>query len=64
MEEVMFKIFNSNRNMYLVHKAGEGNFKVCKVLNEYKDVETAHEALTALITDEKTERDLLREFSK
>ena len=52
--------------MYLVHgfAGGEGNFKVCKVLNEYKDVETAHEALTALITDEKTERDLLREFSK
>lgn len=42
---------------------GENNFKLCKVLNEYDDVDKAHNDLTKLLTDEKTERQLLKEFS-
>lgn len=55
---------NNNRNVYLVHKMGEENFKLCKVLNEYEDVEAANDDLTKLLTDEVTERQLLKEFSK
>jgi hypothetical protein len=57
-------LFNNNRNVYLIHKMGEGNFKLCKVLNEYEDVEEANDVLTQLLTDEVTERKLLKEFSK
>ena len=58
------KIFNNNRNVYLVHKMGEENYKLCKVLNEYDDVESANDDLVKLLTDQVTERKLLKEFSQ
>ncbi|HHX67024.1 MAG TPA: hypothetical protein GX708_03085 [Gallicola sp.] len=58
------KIFNNNRNVYLIHKMGEGNYKLCKVLNEYDDVEAANDDLVKLLTDQVTERKLLKEFSQ
>lgn len=52
------------RKVYLVHKMGEENYKLCKVLNEYSSINEAHADLTNLLTNKKTERQLLREFTK
>lgn len=57
------KLFKNNRNVYLVHKVGKENFKLCKVLNEYDNIEDANEDLTKLLTDQTTERKLLKKFS-
>jgi len=57
-------LFNNNRKVYLIHKMGESNFKLCKVLNEYNNADDAHDALTKLLTDEVTEKQLLRELRK
>jgi len=57
-------IFNNNRNVYLVHKMGEENYKLCKVLNEYDNLEAANDDLVKLLTDQVTECKLLKKFSK
>ena len=58
------KIFSNNRNVYLIHKMGEGKYKLCKVLNEYDDIEKANDDLVKLLTDQVTECKLLKKFSK
>ncbi|HOJ09536.1 MAG TPA: hypothetical protein PK733_02975 [Clostridiales bacterium] len=58
------KLYGNSRKVYLVHKMGEENYKLCKVLNEYSSVDEAHDDLTKLLTDQKTEGQLLREFGK
>lgn len=60
------KLFNNsnNRQVYIINKTDAGNYKLCKVLNEYNDITVANKALTELLTDKKTEKELLKEYSK
>ena len=57
-------LINNNRNVYLIHSMGEGNFKLCKVLNEYDNIDLANDDLVKLLTDELTEHELLKKFSR
>ena len=57
-------LFSKTRNVYFVHKASETKFKLCKVLNEYDSVDDANDDLVKLLTDERTERQVLKIFSE
>lgn len=39
-------------------------FYLCRILNEYDSVEEANKDLVDLLTDNKTDKDLLKEYSK
>jgi hypothetical protein len=57
-------IINNNRTVYLINKTDAGKYKLCKVLNEYNNIEDANKNLSELLTDKKTEKELLKEYSK
>lgn len=58
------KIFSNNRKVYLINKTDAGNYKLCKVLNEYDNITDANKALIELLTNKITEKELLKEYSK
>lgn len=60
----VYYMFNKDVKAYLIHKTDAGIYKICRVLNEYNSEEEATKDLVGLLTDEKTERQLLKEFSK
>ncbi len=64
MRNFITKLFRNNRKVYLVHKMSEENYKLCKILNEYSSSKEAHNDLTKLLANQKTEYQLLREFNK
>jgi hypothetical protein len=57
-------INNNNRKVYLINKTDAGKYKLCKVLNEYNTIEDANKNLSMLLTDKKSEKELLKEYSK
>ena len=59
------KIDNSKIKGYLIHETACG-YKLCKILNEYdKDQkDEAKDDLINLLTNNKTEKDILKEYSK
>lgn len=48
---------------YIIHKTAT-RFLLCKILNEYNNEAEADQDLTNLLTDKKSEKDLLKEYSK
>jgi hypothetical protein len=58
------QILNNNRKVYLINKTDAGKYKLCKVLNEYDTIEDANKNLSELLTDKKTEKELIKEYSK
>lgn len=61
----MSKLKIDNRGLkrgYIIHKT-ETTVLVCKILNEYNTEEEAREDLIELLTHNKNEVDLLKEFS-
>lgn len=52
------------REVYMIHEVDESNYKIVKVLNEYANKAEAQAALSGLLTNNTTEKDLLKEFSK
>jgi hypothetical protein len=59
----LLQLFN-NRSVYLINKTDAGKYKLCKVLNEYNNITDANKALADILTDKKTEKDLLKEYNK
>lgn len=57
-------INNNNRKVYLINKTDSNKYKLCKVLMEYNTIEDANKNLSELLTDKKTEKELLKEYSK
>lgn len=51
------------RKGYLIHE-GDGNYCLCKILNEYNSEEEAEKDLIDLLTHHKTEKQMLKEYSK
>jgi hypothetical protein len=53
------------RTGYLLHKT-ETSISLCKILNEYKidEVTDAENDLIDLLTSDKTEKEILKEYSK
>ena len=49
---------------YILHKVTESNIKLCKVLNEYDNIETANSELVKLLTNETNEKTILKNYSK
>ena len=58
----MFK--DRNRNGYLIHESGENKFCICKILNEHDNSEDAKKDLVDLLSRNKTEKQILKEYSK
>lgn len=48
---------------YVIHKM-DTKYLVCKVLNEYENWEEASKDLIKLLTDKRTEKGLLKDFTK
>jgi len=57
-------IFGNNKKAYMINKTDAGVYKLCKILNEYDTQKGVNEALSDLLTDKKTEKQLLKEYSK
>lgn len=49
---------------YYIDILENGKINIVKVLNEYKTVEEAKKELFELISEEKKEKDLLKDYSK
>lgn len=58
------QLFNNNRKVYIINKTDSGKYKLCKVLNEYDTIEDVNKNLSDLLTDKKSEKELIKEYSK
>ena len=58
----MFK--DRNRKGYLIHESSENKFCICKILNEHDNLEDAKKDLVDLLSKSKTEKQILKEYSK
>ena len=58
------QLINNNRKVYIINKTDAEKYKLCKVLNEYNSLEDANKNLSMLLTDKKSEKELLKEYSK
>jgi hypothetical protein len=55
---------DKNRKGYLIHETDENHFCLCRILNEYDNEKDAENDLIDLLTHNKTEKQILREYSK
>lgn len=53
-----------NKAGYILHKITDDNYCVCKILNEYENIEDAKSDLVKLLSGNTTEKRLLKEYSK
>lgn len=49
---------------YVIHKSAEDNYSVCRILNEYESREEAKKDLVKLLTDNMTDKQLLKKYGK
>lgn len=49
---------------YILHKTTNNNFYLCKILKEYDNIEDAQKDLVSLLTNNTTEKKLLKENSR
>lgn len=56
--------FRKTKTAYIIHKTSAGVYKLCRVLNEYDSVNEVNIDLCELLTSKKTEKQLLKEYSK
>ncbi len=54
----------SSKTGYIIHKVTDDNYCLCKILNEYDNIEDAKNDLVKLLSDNTTEKKLLKEYSK
>lgn len=49
-----------NKQGYIIHKATDDNYLLCKILKEYNTLEKTKEDLVKLLSNNITEKDLLK----
>lgn len=50
-----------NKQGYIIHKVTNNNYCLCKILKEYSSVEDTKKDLIELLSNNKTERQLIKE---
>jgi len=58
----MFNI-KKYRHVYIINEVNEHKFQICRVLNEYDSLEDADDDLLKLLTNKRSENDLLEKFN-
>ena len=58
------KIDANKTRGYIIHKVTDDNYCVCRILNEYKSLEKAKNALIGILSGNITEKELLDNFIK
>lgn len=54
----------NKKNGYVIHKVTDNNYCLCKILNEYNTKEECNKDLIKLLTNNKKEKDILKDYSK
>ena len=49
---------------YVIHTKKNGKVLLCKILNDYDNAQDANDDMNKLLTNQKTEEDILKEFTK
>ena len=50
-----------NKQGYIIHKVTDNNYCLCKILKEYSSMEDTKKDLIELLSNNKTERQLIKE---
>ena len=50
------------KKVYIINKANDKKYQLCKVLNDYDTLELVNKDLVSLLTDKTNEKQLLKEY--